>query len=187
MKTIGILRWLAAALVATAVSLAGPGLSLPASASAAPSQGEIVGFKLTPAQSSALRAAWVSHRRLSASDALQLVESVGRSTGIGAPALAGWAQIQGNCTFDHLEGYSYGSYYWYQQADRVGPTSYGEAAFSTNGFTASVSDFWYGVTSYVSDGGNIVWVGWGATGTTWSGWAVMQNGWFCSGTLFARW
>lgn len=187
MKRIRTLRVLAAAIVATVMSLAGPGLTLPAAAGGAPSQGEIQGFKLTAPQEAALHAAWVSHRRLSAAEATQLVESVGSQAGVGTPALAGFASIQGNCSYDALTGYSYGYYYWYQQADRVGPTYYGEAAFSTNGFTASVSDFWYGATSFVSDTGNIVWVGWGASGTTWSGWAVMENGWFCSGTLFARW
>ncbi len=62
---------------------------------------------------------------------------------------------------------------------------FGNLKFSTNGlFAGQANRGPYGPQEW-EDG----WVstGWRPSGTTFDGWYVSQDGWYCAGSLFARW
>jgi len=162
---------------------------LPAAANTGvPDHGLIKGLQLTPAQIQALKEAYLTRHSLSVNDAEAIIAGASAvSSVIATPAYAGTAYAQENCGFIQLWGYPSGSYDFELWNNRIGPDAFGEAAFSTNGFTASISDAWFGSGYDINLQGNIVWLGWGPSGTTVSVWDVMQNGWYCSGALFAAW
>jgi hypothetical protein len=142
------------------------------------------GVKLTPAQIGALRAAYKAHRWLSADQARQLID---RSKG-STPITEGIARSWGYCSYMYLEGYEYGYYNWYNHIqDDMASGQFGEIQISTNGLTAQVSDNWVGGGRDYTLEGNLLWNGWGATGTTMSGWTVLTDGTFCTGSMFAQW
>lgn len=162
-------------------------ISVSADVGKSPSGG-MVGLKLSPAQVATLRHAYDSHRSLSVDQARQAITDASRAVSFGQPALAGYASSYGDCSYMNMYGYDWGYYSWHNHInDWMPPGSFGEIQFSTNGWTASVSDNWVGGGRDYGLSGNVTWVGWGATGTTMSGWTVLTDGTYCSGSLFAQW
>jgi hypothetical protein len=161
--------------------------SLPAGAAVV--RGTMTGIKLTRAQVRVLKRAYASHRWLSAAAARRLLHlaSYRRSAHRGARAAAsGYDSSDGDCSYMELWGDSSGNYHWFQE-DKIAGASFGDASISTDGYFASVSDNWFWSGSIQDVQGQLSSVGFYASATTMSGWMVLTDDTYCSGSLFAVW
>ena len=149
-------------------------------------QATTTAFRLTPAEQSALTNAYQSNPHMSPSDAMRVIKSADAGP-IARPGAIpnGYSSNSGTCSFIELWGYSNG-YYHFHQDIYINPATVGTITISTNGIAPDVH--YWGVSGWTQDGiGNLSFVGFGATGTTLSGWEVLDDGTFCSGGLVAFW
>jgi hypothetical protein len=194
-------RWAKAAAVAVgivavaALLTAGAGPAGAASISSAAPHGEVTavprgevtarssGVHLTPTQAQRLRSALASNPGLTRAEALRII---GRpAAGAVTPDGSGYADVGMACGVAVVQGNPQG--YWYASARFntaiVGTASLGVGTVSTNAVLGADS-IPFGVSGATTthenwDLGLLDPIGWGATGTTFSGWALTTGGWWC--------
>jgi hypothetical protein len=185
----GIGTAVVAGLVLGSVALVGAASAAPSNAVAQAGPG---GRRLSPVQVQTLRNAFAHNPRLTRAQAQRLIGG-GGAVGAVTPAIQGHASSSGNCGTADLSGNSFGAWLAHLafHTEIVGTAAIGGATVSTNAvFGADSKSF--GVSGAVvakSDHtmGLLNPIGWGASGTTFDGWALTTGAWFCWWDLVAIW